>query len=88
MKKSKNLSPTVLVLVILICMNTSLAFSKTKVTKLICEYHVNPIGIDVEQPRLSWQIVSDKGNVKQSVIVVKEIGGFNASFIRMLEANP
>ena len=34
--------------------------AKTQVTKLVCEYHVNPIGIDVERPRFSWQLLSDK----------------------------
>jgi alpha-L-rhamnosidase len=35
------------------------------VTDLRCEYHVNPIGIDIEKPHLSWQIQSDGENVKQ-----------------------
>jgi alpha-L-rhamnosidase len=36
------------------------------VNELVCEYHTNPIGIDVQKPRLSWKIVSDKQNVLQS----------------------
>lgn len=36
-----------------------------KCINLKCEYQVNPIGIDVENPRLSWQIESDKSNVTQ-----------------------
>lgn len=35
------------------------------VKNLKCEYLENPIGIDVINPRLSWQIISDKRNVKQ-----------------------
>lgn len=35
------------------------------VKNLKCEYLVNPIGIDKINPRLSWQIISDKKNVKQ-----------------------
>lgn len=35
------------------------------VKNLKCEYLENPIGIDRINPRLSWQIVSDKRNVKQ-----------------------
>ena len=35
------------------------------VKNLKCEYLKNPIGIDVVNPRLSWQIISDKRNVKQ-----------------------
>ena len=28
-----------------------------------CEMLTNPLGIDVTQPRLSWEIVSDKRNL-------------------------
>lgn len=45
--------------------------AKGQVVKLVCEYHVNPIGIDVEKPRLSWQIVSDQQNVMQSAYEVR-----------------
>ncbi len=37
----------------------------TRVDELVCEYHTNPIGIDVQKPRLSWKIFSDKENVSQ-----------------------
>jgi alpha-L-rhamnosidase len=40
-------------------------FAKNEVKELRCEYLVNPVGIDVEQPRLSWKIISDKNNVIQ-----------------------
>jgi alpha-L-rhamnosidase len=42
------------------------ASAQTLVNELVCEYHTNPIGIDVQKPRLSWKIVSDKQNVLQS----------------------
>ena len=42
------------------------SWSKTMVSNLTCEYRVNPIGIDVTQPRLSWQITSDETNVLQT----------------------
>ena len=48
-----------------------LAFAKIQVAKLICEYHVNPIGIDVAKPRLSWQIISDENNIKQTAYEIK-----------------
>ncbi|MCB2305578.1 hypothetical protein LGL08_05070 [Clostridium estertheticum] len=35
------------------------------VKSLKCEYLNNPIGIYVLDPKLSWQIISDKINVKQ-----------------------
>jgi len=34
-------------------------------THLRCEYHVNPLGIDVLQPRLSWQLESDERDQQQ-----------------------
>ena len=30
------------------------------VSNLTCEYRTNPLGIDVLQPRLSWQLESDR----------------------------
>lgn len=33
----------------------------------ICEYRKNPLGIDITQPRLSWQLASDRRGVKQTV---------------------
>ncbi|MBK6282529.1 MAG: hypothetical protein IPF54_07560 [Draconibacterium sp.] len=28
----------------------------TTVIDLVCEYHTNPVGIDIMKPRLSWKI--------------------------------
>ncbi|SHI02560.1 alpha-L-rhamnosidase [Clostridium grantii] len=36
-----------------------------KCIKLKCEYQTNPIGIDVKNPRFSWQIESEKQNIIQ-----------------------
>ena len=46
-------------------------FSKNAVTSLKCEYHVNPIGIDVAQPRLSWQIVAEENNFMQQAYEIR-----------------
>lgn len=51
--------------------SSSLLNAKTQVTKPVCEYHVNPIGIDVTKPRLSWQILSGEENVKQSAYEIR-----------------
>ncbi len=40
--------------------------SKVQVLDLTCEYKINPIGIDVKAPRLSWKISSDQNNIMQS----------------------
>ena len=38
---------------------------------LVCEYHTNPIGIDVAKPRLSWKIVSNEENVLQTAYEIR-----------------
>jgi len=50
---------------------TSFSVKKNGVTGLVCEYHTNPIGIDVEKPRLSWQINSDSQNVLQTAYEIR-----------------
>ena len=35
--------------------------NQLELKNLRTEYKVNPIGIDVKQPRLSWEIVINKG---------------------------
>ncbi|MGC9359729.1 MAG: family 78 glycoside hydrolase catalytic domain, partial [Anaerolineae bacterium] len=44
------------------------------VGNLRCAYRVNPLGIDIAQPRLSWELASDRRGVRQSAyqIVVRE----------------
>lgn len=46
-------------------------FAKTEVNNLTCEYRTNPVGIDVEQPRLAWKIVSNDNNVLQSAYEIR-----------------
>jgi len=49
----------------------SVAAVKNEVKQLICEYKTNPIGIDVQKPRLSWKIVSDKENLMQTAYEIR-----------------
>lgn len=49
----------------------STAYAQVKVQHLRTENTINPIGIDVTQPRFSWQLVSDKRNVLQSAYEVR-----------------
>jgi alpha-L-rhamnosidase len=42
------------------------ATAQVSVTNLRCEMLANPIGIDVAEPRLSWQLVSSLRNVQQT----------------------
>ncbi len=46
-------------------------FSKNVVNFLKCDYHINPIGIDVTQPRLSWQIVAGENNFIQQAYEIR-----------------
>ncbi len=45
--------------------------AKTIVTNLRCEYLKNPIGIEAERARLSWQILSYGSNVMQSAYEIR-----------------
>ncbi len=36
------------------------------ITDLRCEYRINPIGIDVKEPRLSWRFISNRRGAKQA----------------------
>ncbi len=45
--------------------------AKNQVIKLVCEYHENPIGIDVEKPRLSWQILADGQEMMQTAYEIR-----------------
>jgi len=51
--------------------------AQAKVQYLLCENQTNPIGLDVQQPRFSWQLVSDQRNVSQTAyeIVVSDAKG-------------
>jgi len=42
------------------------ASAQVKLQNLLTENVTNPIGIDVQQPRFSWQLVSDQRNVTQT----------------------
>jgi alpha-L-rhamnosidase len=44
---------------------------KLKIEKLVSEYHNNPIGIDVEKPRLSWQLASSEQDVMQTAYEIR-----------------
>src|SRR4051812_38519172 len=46
-------------------------FAQVRVTNLLCENLVNPIGLDVTQPRFIWQLLSDKRNVMQTAYEIK-----------------
>ena len=58
-------------LIVILSGFTLVISANTQVTNLICEYHTNPIGIDVKDPRLSWQILSELQDVKQTAYEIR-----------------
>ena len=48
--------------------------AKTVVENLVTEYRVNPIGIDIEKPRLSWQLIADEKDVMQTAYEIRVAG--------------
>lgn len=58
-------------IILLISAMSAIANAETEVVKLVTEYHRNPIGIDVEKPRFSWQLVSDAQNVMQNAYEIR-----------------
>lgn len=45
--------------------------AKTTVQNLVTEYLINPVGIDVIKPRLSWQLISNEDNVMQTAYEIQ-----------------
>nr|WP_314895701.1 family 78 glycoside hydrolase catalytic domain [uncultured Flavobacterium sp.] len=62
-----------ILILLFICFNT-IVFAQVDLRNLTVENASNPIGIGVKTPRFSWQLVSNKRNVKQTAyeIQVKE----------------
>ncbi|MEO8239520.1 MAG: family 78 glycoside hydrolase catalytic domain [Flavobacterium sp.] len=69
-------------LIVLLCFSLAKAQNKISVTNLQTEMLNNPEGIDVVQPRLSWQIQSNENDVKQTayqIIVASTLENLNAN---------
>ena len=61
-------------MITLLFLFNGLAFAtiaKNEVKQLICEYKTNPLGIDIQNPRLSWQLVTSENNVMQTAYELK-----------------
>ncbi len=70
------------ILIASLCFSLAQAQNKISVTNLQCEMLNNPEGIDVVQPRLSWQIKSDVNDVRQTayqIIVASTLENLNAN---------
>ncbi|MCW3090254.1 MAG: alpha-L-rhamnosidase [Ferruginibacter sp.] len=53
------------------CFIFTTASAQLSVQNLLIENQINPIGIDVANPRFSWQISSDKRNILQTAYEIK-----------------
>ena len=53
-------------LVLLLLITQSLSAQKLLVSDLYCEHKINPMGIDVAQPRVSWKINGTGRNIMQA----------------------
>lgn len=56
----------------------------TTISHLTCEYRINPLGIDVRQPRLSWQRQSQRRGARQTayqILVASTEAGLNNSLL-------
>jgi len=72
----------IFILIASLCFSLAQAQNKISVTNLQCEMLNNPEGIDVVQPRLSWQIKSDVNDVKQTayqIMVASTLENLNAN---------
>ncbi len=47
------------------------SFAQVKIQQLLTENLSNPIGLDVQLPRFSWQLASEKRNVSQTAYEIK-----------------
>ena len=59
----------------LVLLSFSVAYSQAKAAKLLVENLENPVGLDVKQPRFSWQLLTDKRNVQQTAYEIKVSNG-------------
>lgn len=73
MKNKRELS-SVFLLLLTLCIITAFGLRESQVVNLVTEYHTNPIGIDIEKPRLSWQLNSNKQNVLQTAYEIRTAG--------------
>jgi alpha-L-rhamnosidase len=71
MMNKKNQLTSLLVALLVLLGSNLLAATKTEVRELVSEYRTNPLGIDVQKPRLSWKIVSNAENLVQSAYEIK-----------------
>ncbi|MFT4154491.1 family 78 glycoside hydrolase catalytic domain [Parafilimonas sp.] len=54
-----------------------IGFAQTKVDSLLTENRKNPVGLDVAQPRFSWQLINSGRDIKQTAYEINVLDGKN-----------
>jgi alpha-L-rhamnosidase len=70
MRLFKKATATLAILILQLNVLYAVGKSEIKTDRLTCEYMVNPLGIEVVKPRLSWTILSSIRNQKQTAYEV------------------
>ncbi len=65
------LLPVVFVTAVLFLVSLALAATPLTIGNLRCEYKSNPVGIDILQPRLSWEVVSSERSTLQTAYQIR-----------------
>ncbi len=65
-----NIKTYISIIILLLLLPFQKLAAQVSLQNLKCEMLVNPLGIDVTQPRLSWEILSSKRNVTQKAYQV------------------
>jgi len=65
----------------LVCVPVARGESSLSVTNLRCEYKVDPMGIDVRKPRMSWELTSEDKGVMQTSYEIR-VGGSEADLAK------
>ncbi|QIL41910.1 family 78 glycoside hydrolase catalytic domain [Pedobacter sp. HDW13] len=65
-----NIKTYISIIILLLLLPFQKVVAQVSLQNLKCEMLVNPLGIDVTQPRLSWEIISSKRNVIQKAYQV------------------
>lgn len=57
--------------IFVLCAPVAFSASPLRITNLRCEYKKNPVGIDVLQPRFSWELVSSERGTVQTAYQIR-----------------
>jgi|WetSurMetagenome_2_1015567.scaffolds.fasta_scaffold01962_2 alpha-L-rhamnosidase len=69
--KYPKIMKSIKLLLFLVCLSAGVYAQDLSVTNLTCEHKINPVGIDIIQPRFSWKIVGTGNNILQNAYSVR-----------------